>query len=135
MTANTGGKGHMAGKSLFEKAQAALGEGNHSTAETPTPKPFTNPRDAELVQAEPCFELNANRSDDRHPIGPRTLEPGSGVTCRSPLFGSFDAMVIRGLGKCVWIWHPIRECEACVPRSWITEIVQPFPERRNNSGL
>jgi hypothetical protein len=66
-----------------------------------------------------CFERNANRPDGGQPTPEGFIPAGSTVAYRSPLFGELEAAVIEDRGACVWIWHPIRECECAIPRHWI----------------
>jgi len=75
-----------------------------------------------LESARLSFALNANlRSEPEGDPPPKkdVYPAGSIVVYRSPLFGDLQAQVIEDNGACVWIWHPIRECEANIPRNWI----------------
>ena len=68
-----------------------------------------------------CFDLNANRPQEGQPSDTQALIPsGTRATYRSPLFGELQAVVIEDRGACVWVWHPLRDCECCIPRGWIT---------------
>jgi len=70
---------------------------------------------------EMAFDLNANFLPDGTLSGTKDFIPsGTRITYRSPLFGEVSGEVIEDKGACVWIWHPIRECECCIPRGWIT---------------
>ena len=52
------------------------------------------------------------------------IPAGSTVAYRSPLFGELEAVVIEDKGACVWVWHPLRECEACIPRGWVLRTLE-----------
>jgi len=68
-----------------------------------------------------CFELNANLSPDGTLSATDDFIPsGTRITYRSPLFGELSGEVIEDKGACIWIWHPVRECECAIPRGWIT---------------
>jgi len=68
-----------------------------------------------------AFHVNANLSHMKVAGGQDVYPVGSKITYRSPLFGFLEAEVLDDRGEIVWIWHPIRQCEACIPRSWIDE--------------
>lgn len=71
-----------------------------------------------------AFNLNANQSPHAHSLNDEEAIPsGARIRFRSPLFGSLDAIVIEARGAVVWVWHPMRECEACLPRHWVEEII------------
>ena len=117
MTANPVGKGHMDGKSLFEKVQTMLRE---------VRQPIIPPAKVQATAPTPeslAFDLNANLPPEgQTPPKEGGFPSGAKVSIRSPLFGELQAVVIEDRGACVWIWHPVRECEACIPRSWITQV-------------
>ena len=78
---------------------------------------------ASLTPERLAFDLNANLPPEGQ-IPPKegSILPGSKVAIRSPLFGELQAVVIEDRGACIWVWHPIRECECAIPRHWITEL-------------
>jgi len=115
MTANTGGKGHMDGKSLFEKVQTMLQEGT-PTSLSPAKVQAPDPAPESLA-----FNLNANRPlEGQTPLKEGSIPSGAKVSFQSPLFGDLQGIVIEDRGAVVWVWHPLRECECCIPRGWIT---------------
>ena len=74
-----------------------------------------------------CFELNANRPDGGQPTPEDFIPSGTRITYRSPLFGELSGEVIEDKGAVVWLWHSIRECEACIPRAWVMGIQKGEP--------
>ena len=66
----------------------------------------------QILGADPEPEGDSLPRKDEYPAG-------SIVSYESPLFGELRAQVIEDNGACVWIWHPLRECEANIPRNWI----------------
>ena len=106
-------------KSLFEKAQDMLKKG--TPRRTDPVSEFQRPPHDET----PGFNLNISPSPaGKVPGGQPFIPSGTQVMYRSPLFGLLEAEVMDDQGACVWIWHPIRECEASIPRGWIEKIEQ-----------
>ena len=69
-----------------------------------------------------AFDMNANVRPEPagdSPTKKNVYPAGSLVHFHSPLFGELQAQVLDDNGACVWIWHPLRECEANIPRNWI----------------
>ena len=101
----------MDGKSLFEKVQTMLQEVTQPSI------PAAKGQATESL----AFDLNANRPPEgQTPPKEGSILSGSKVAIRSPLFGELQAVVIEDRGTVVWVWHPLRECECCIPRGWIT---------------
>ena len=69
-----------------------------------------------------AFALNLNEIPESvgHDLTKKaTYQAGSTVVYQSPLFGELRCLVIEDLGGVIWLWHPIRECESCIPRAWV----------------
>ena len=81
----------------------------------------TRPPTAEVQATESlAFDLNANRPQEGQPLVKEGGIPsGAKVSFQSPLFGELQAVVIEDRGAVVWVWHPLRDCECCIPRGWI----------------
>lgn len=82
-----------------------------------------------IAQAAPsqeriAFDLNVNLPPPGHSLDDdETIPPGAKIRFRSPMFGQLEAVAIEARGAVVWVWHPMRECEACIPRHWVEEII------------
>jgi len=88
---------------------------------TPTRPPTAKVQATDPALESLAFDLNANRPQEGQPSDTQALIPsGTRLTYRSPLFGELQAVVIEDRGACVWVWHPLRDCECCIPRGWIT---------------
>lgn len=67
-----------------------------------------------------AFNFNANLLPNENASTPQEFVPaGTRVAYQSPLFGELEAEVLDDRGACLWVWHPLRQCEACIPRGWV----------------
>jgi len=118
----------MSEKSFFEMVQDRLREDEipmiASSESEPPPDTHTQPEATESTPERLCFELNANRPDGERATPKDFIPAGRIVSYCSPLFGDLEAEVLDDRGECLWVWNPIRECEASIPRSWLTGIVE-----------
>ena len=85
--------------------------------------------DTPLTEPSPearAFNFNANLPPNETASTPQEFIPaGTRVAYRSPLFGELEAEVLDDRGACLWVWHPLRQCEACIPRGWVVAGVCP----------
>ena len=87
---------------------------------TPTRPPPANVQAIEPAPESLAFDLNANLSlEGQTPLKEGSIPSGANVSFQSPLFGDLQGIVIEDRGAVVWVWHPLRECECCIPRGWI----------------
>lgn len=114
--------------SLTERAKKFLENKREQQAEPfelqggiPSSIPQAKVQAASLTPERLALDLNANLpTEGQTPPKEGRIPSGSKVSIRSPLFGEIEAVVIADRGAVVWCWHPVRECEACIPRGWIT---------------
>ncbi len=83
---------------------------------------------AEMVEpsnARLAFDLNSRRPDQGGAVDNQAIFFPSGQKIRfhSPMWGELEAEVLDDRGAVVWCWHPIRQCECCIPREWILGLV------------
>jgi len=66
-----------------------------------------------------AFSLNTGSIRNSSPVRDTLYEPGQVVEIDSPMFGIFQAEVLRDNGTILWVWHPFLEREVAIPNQWL----------------
>lgn len=85
----------------------------------------TNIQESESVRAvsstQAAFDLNSGHNPTAPIIRKTTYSEGTIVTIQSPMFGRYEAEVLRDNGVVIWVLHPFIQREVAIPSEWLID--------------